>query len=299
MEQRTLSPEELDDFRKTGYIVVKGILSSVDCAKFDRQIVQSALWNCAGVHENDPSTWNSKLLRSMATSDTVKTKYLSGAMIRKADGSDPIADEDNIQLDPLNSILHQLHGGMNGHPSWEWIHSNLGWIHVRFPLYTDPSPFKDYIDLLSWHIDGGHFSPHYIDSPEQSVIILPMIRDVSIGGGNTLVLKKSHIYMAHQLKKAGSKGIPKEITQNLNNVATFWPIDLIEEIAPCNAGDVILIHPFLIHSAGLAKSGNPIRIAFNMGVKWKQDMRNDERSKSWMEDSISWCLQQRLNFLHD
>ena len=41
-------------------------------------------------------------------------------------------------------------------------------------------------------------------------------------------------------------------------------------MAPCEAGDVFLLRPFLVHAAGQAHEGHPLRIAFNMGVKWKR-----------------------------
>lgn len=298
MGNRLLSEEELEELKHNGFIVISGILDPDTCKTFDRNIVQPALFENGAILEDDPSTWNSELLKAMATGDYKKDEgVLTGVMVRKSDGSDPISDEDSISLDCLKPILHQLHGGMEENPSWDWIHSNVGWIHVRFPVNEEGEEFRT--DLLSWHVDGGHFSPHFLDSPEQSVIILPMIRDVADGGGNTVVLKQSHIYIAKKLKEAGNRGIPKEITQNLNDVAKIWPKHLIETISPCNAGDILIMHPFLIHSAGRAQKNHPLRIAFNMGLKWKKEklhLNDFECSQSWMEQSIVWCLNQSLDF---
>eukprot|EP01083_Nonionella_stella_P196797 723904_1 len=264
-----------------------------------------------------------------------------------------------------------------GTRNWEWLHSNLGWIHVRFPCVVPNSISKsnpkeanplnddDRVDLhassyRSWHVDGGHFTPHHLNSREQSVIVLPMIRDVAKGGGNTMVLKRSHIYMAQKLHAAdsnskgahttihhvegkvqdgqqnsvlgggGGGGIPREETQNANDIAAMWPDDLIVEMAPCGAGDVLLMHPFLVHAAGIAEIGHPMRIAFNMGVRWTRDVHvgsniedehdnenkdgidNDhegydmdangsyhrtrkQRCCSPLEEMIGWCLHQKLS----
>jgi len=70
----------------------------------------------------------------------------------------------------------------------------------------------------------------------------------------------------------GGGGIPKEETQNANDIAAIWPDDMIVEMAPCGAGDVLLMHPFLVHAAGIAEIGHPMRIAFNMGVRWTRDV---------------------------
>jgi hypothetical protein len=301
MEKVLLSNEELETFKQNGYVVIKGILDSATCKNFDRNVVQPALFQHAGILEDDSSTWNnSEFLKSIATADFQKDGVLKGVMVRKHDGSDPISDENSISLDCLNPILHQLHGGTDENPCWDWIHSNVGWIHVRFPLGETDEKYTT--DSLSWHVDGGHFSPHYLESPEQSVIILPMIRDVADGGGNTVVLKKSHIYIAQELKEAGSYGISKDITQNLNRVAKMWPNYLIETISPCKAGDILLMHPLLVHTAGRALKNHPLRIAFNMGVKWKKDklcLCDFECNQSWMEKNLVWCLNQSLDFIHE
>lgn len=175
---------------------------------------------------------------------------------------------------------------------------------VRLPINS----IKEKKELSTYHVDGGHFSPHFIDSPEQSIIILPMIRSVQEGGGNTIVLEKSNIYFAQQLHRE-EVGIPKNQTQNLSHIAHFWPDELIKEIAPCDVGDILLMHPFLIHSAGQTSKGHPIRIAFNMGVRWKRkpvvpivenEDSNNNGNSSWLEQSVSWCLNQSTkSFLKD
>eukprot|EP00553_Chaetoceros_curvisetus_P007507 CAMPEP_0204626144 /NCGR_PEP_ID=MMETSP0717-20131115/11799_1 /ASSEMBLY_ACC=CAM_ASM_000666 /TAXON_ID=230516 /ORGANISM="Chaetoceros curvisetus" /LENGTH=131 /DNA_ID=CAMNT_0051642015 /DNA_START=178 /DNA_END=573 /DNA_ORIENTATION=- len=125
-----------------------------------------------------------------------------------------------------------------------------------------------------------------------------MIRSVDNGGGNTVVLKKSHIYMAQRLRDAGKEGIPKEVTQNANDIARIWPQDLFFEIAPCCAGDILLMHPFLVHAAGFADEGKPLRIAFNMGVRWTKDPTIGEKGQhSFLEECIGWSLEHELLFL--
>lgn len=298
-EEKSLNNSQLEEFQQNGYLLLKGILDPAECQQFDVNTVQPALQQNSGIDPNDSNTWNTDRLKSMATGDynDKQANILPGVMVRKEDGCDPIPDERNLDLSPLKPILDQLHGDSN---AWEWMHKNVGWIHVRFPL--DIEERVEAKDLNTWHVDGGHFTPHFVDSPEQSVIVLPMIRPVSVGGGNTLVLKKSHIYMAQRLAQAGKDGIPKEETQNANEIARMWPENLIAETAPCEAGDVLLLHPFLVHAAGQACKGHPLRIAFNMGLRWRRKPILDaedvlEEQHGWLEKSMYWSLNQSLDFL--
>lgn len=43
----------------------------------------------------------------------------------------------------------------------------------------------------------------------------------------------------------------------------------VVQAAPCRAGDVLIMHPFLVHSASLNYS-NDMRLAFNLGVRWRR-----------------------------
>ena len=47
----------------------------------------------------------------------------------------------------------------------------------------------------------------------------------------------------------------------------------VVQAAPCRAGDVLIMHPFLVHSASLNYS-TEMRLAFNLGVRWRSDDSN-------------------------
>ncbi len=221
----------------------------------------------------------------------------------------------------LNGILDELHSP--GHPMscspnnkrrWEYIHpNNVGWIHVRLPLSYDdrlkkycnsnnyqqrhnnstrhPHSQKFHIPFNegTWHVDGGHFNPHKLSSLDQSIILLPMLRDVkSDGGGNTLLLAGSHVNIARHLydhRQSTSGGIDKnELNSYCEDLSKAWSKDFIVEAAPCCAGDILLLHPFLVHSAGwntreVEKSDAiRFRLTFNIGLKWKESSFIQERN---------------------
>jgi hypothetical protein len=285
MQPQPLSASQLQQFSRDGFLLIRNVLDAAECARFDREVLQPALRACGGINEEDPSTWSNHKLNSMATGDYDETSKgpIPGAMIWKGteDGKgDPIPDELCLDMSPMNPILNQLHGDST---CWKWQHSNLGWIHVRFPVHDEPEK--------RWHVDGGHFDPHYLHSPEQSVVVLPMVRSVAKGGGNTSVLAKSHRYMSHLLYASGKDGVSKKITQDCRELGKVWPIDQIVEVEPCQAGDVLLLHPFVVHAAGFTRPGHPLRISFNMGTQWTRPVMVCEAS-SWLEDSIWDALQE-------
>ena len=53
----------------------------------------------------------------------------------------------------------------------------------------------------------------------------------------------------------------------------------VVQAAPCRAGDVLIMHPFLVHSASLNYSTD-MRLAFNLGVRWRRGATNEQSGAS-------------------
>ena len=268
-----LTTEQLELFHQDGYLVVPNVLDN--CQDFVDETLRPHL-----------QTYDWKNLQHFTTGDYDPELHteIPGAMLRNADGSDPLSDNGQawiLENETLMAILHQLHDS-----KWEWLHpQNVGWIHVRL-LVENASQFEP-----RWHVDGGHFSSHYVTSPEQSVIVLPMLHHVEAQAGNTLVLPKSHHYMA-QLLNSKKNGVDKSITQDCRALGRVWPD--VREIAPCRAGDVLLLHPLVVHAAGFHTNPSADRrITFNMGVKWTRKL-SLEKPTSWLEASLKRSLEETI-----
>jgi ectoine hydroxylase-related dioxygenase (phytanoyl-CoA dioxygenase family) len=275
-QEAPLTSEQLENFHRNGFLVVPNVLDDACREYFDAAL--SPILN----HFDKADEYTR---RSMATGDA-RGDEVPGVMIRNADGSDPLPDlgqECLLQNVKLVSILDQLHGADN----WEWLHpTNVGWIHVRLPVSS--STACEY----RWHLDGGHFNPHYLTSPDQSVVVLPILHDVSPGGGNTVVLPQSHHSIAKLLSSC-PHGIDKRMTQDCRVLVGHWTGPPAQEVAPCRAGDLVILHPFVIHAAGFHT--NPSiqtrRVTFNLGVKWKKELNMADPNKSWLEASIQRSLE--------
>jgi len=185
----------------------------------------------------------------------------------------------------LNRFLDLLHETDEPHdagntPSWKWLHDdNVGWIHIRFPHSpasspASPAPPCVWPPSVGWHVDGGHFNVHHLNSCSQSFIILPMVRDVKPGGGGTCVLAGSHIQVAQYLLQKGRAG---STHRRLNEMVANYLVPKAAVMIPNNfvdcaaaAGDVLILHPHVAHAASHCNAGHPQRITFNMGTQWNR-----------------------------
>ena len=179
----------------------------------------------------------------------------------------------------------------------------------------------DALDLRSldnWHNDGDWFT-HFLDSPEQALLVIPLFSDIKPKGGGTalctdgigLVAKRlvctdsstciCHAYpdetkydhpdgMTPFLMPRGSPDIPKSHPDR-RKVWTTWVQDpqstrnesFIE--ATGEVGDVYILHPFMLHSAS-KNLRRDIRIITNPPVSLKEPFiynRNDPSEYSLVE----------------
>lgn len=118
-------------------------------------------------------------------------------------------------------------------------------------------------DLNGWHVDGDFFV-HFLDSPEQGLLVIPLFTDIVPGGGGTVLCPEALPHIAQWLhdhpdgvspqmavrdgadfSTKGKKLSYKELAVRSNN--------FVEATGEC--GDVYLLHPLMLHSA----STNPLR----------------------------------------
>lgn len=127
-------------------------------------------------------------------------------------------------------------------------------------------------DLDNWHCDGDFFV-HYLDSPEQALLVIPLFSDIQPLGGGTYIAPDGIDIIARYLAAHPEGVIPEDRTFRPSTCITtdkekwkddpgFW--SHLEEIKRCRkfvevtgeVGDVVLLHPLMMHSA----SKNNLRI---------------------------------------
>ena len=117
--------------------------------------------------------------------------------------------------------------------------------------------------LDNWHIDGDFFV-HYLDSPEQALLVIPLFSDIQPRGGGTYI-SPDGIDLAAKYLAAHPEGVVPVPGQRLvPSTSTFAdPADdpdgwsHMTAVKQCarfaeitgDVGDVILLHPLMLHSA--------------------------------------------------
>ena len=272
------SSHDVMKFFKDGFVVLENCVPRAECQRFYRETLEPTLKEY-NIDCNDPTTWCLENVSAYVMNEGSIDGKAVGIMVRDLGrgGADPIQHDTDkrwpalFQSEKLLKFLDFLHGDAK---NWHWLHDdNVGWIHARFPVLSKDDEVRreqlSAVQAFNWHVDGGHFDIHKISSLEQSVVALPIICDVERNGGNTLVIGGSHRHVLRHLKDNAEIGVHKsELHQFCENFAQNAHSHDIIEASPCKAGDVLVLHPFVIHCASVNSVGNGVRLTFNMGTRW-------------------------------
>ncbi|KAI1384602.1 uncharacterized protein F4822DRAFT_433143 [Hypoxylon trugodes] len=151
-----------------------------------------------------------------------------------------------------------------------------------------PVPPKE---LVNWHVDGDFFV-HYLDSPEQALLVIPLFTDIVTEGGGTMICPPAIERVARQMFEHPEGVSPRMVPRahpdfprerNLEwyaNIAQSCADDEFVE-ATGNVGDVYLLHPLMMHSATSNAKRN-VRIITNPPVSLVEPFQFDrERGEEY------------------
>jgi hypothetical protein len=272
--------DAVDDFNALGYLVVKNAFSKEVAAACKEE-----LWNhireSNGVNRLDHSTWK----------DIVKV----GKVWNASDGypwSELFSDKLNAAI---RTILSHPRGEVTGDTPLVSGKANnhctigeygAGWWTLLMPGFAK-EPWE--VDG-NWHIDGYHYR-HYLFSKEVGLVAMMLFSDILPNGGGTAVAECSHIVASQVLLEAGLRGCTgKELSQAvMNHSGAVY--NIVELTGEC--GDVILLHPFLLHARSKNLYGTPscpgedyeagVRFLCHPAIPLQDHM---DFSKPWAEMSI-------------
>lgn len=230
-----LSPAQHQHFLEHGHVVLHDCFSG---AQADELVADA--WQQLRYDPHDSATWK-QALRIFPPSRSQAIREFS----------------------PLVwSAICELVGGQERVAS---VDNGIGLFVINFrdasdQAWTPPGP-----RLTGWHKDGNHFR-HFLNSPEQGLLVLPLLSDVAARGGGTVLACDSVPLVARYLREHPEGVRPEHL-------------DIMPLVAQCQnfvefsgrVGDVALIHPFVLHSGSQNHSGTP-RFMLNINVELKAPM---------------------------
>lgn len=155
--QPVLSPQQIEHFMQHGYVHLTGCFSREQAAEWTRD-----LWTRLGYSPTDPSTWTQERI-NMPSHRLVDVQQFAPtawkAICQLLGGEERVSAESSRWTDGLIVNL----GDPGGDTRW-----------------VQPQ------DLTGWHVDGDFFM-HYLDSPEQALLVIPLFSDIQERAGGTLI----------------------------------------------------------------------------------------------------------------
>ncbi|KAJ1306274.1 hypothetical protein OPQ81_010977 [Rhizoctonia solani] len=233
-----------------GYVVIKKALKEewIDRATHD-------IWVRLGFDQNDKSTWTQERIhqpwhRKVPAKEVAPAAW--GAICELLGGEERIVE---FCKEWRDSMIVNL-----GAERWET---------------EDIKPRE----LDNWHCDGDFFL-HFLDSPEQALLVIPLYSDIKPRGGGTYIAEDSIGVIARWLRDH-----PEGVAPGLG--PDEGKFDFSARLKECNVftemtgerGDVILLHPLMLHSASKNHTRS-IRFITNPPVSLKEPFKFNRSNSS-------------------
>lgn len=210
MAFKVLSPLQVEEFMELGHTRLEEAFPRAQALA-----AREFLWEQVarrGPRAGDPATWTQPMVH-------IQESY-----------NDPVfqACATERLADAIEDLVGEGRWATRGRPS------GWGWWPVNFALGAD----REWdVPTGGWHWDGQHFR-HYVDAPDQGLLLLCLFSEVRPHGGGTVVAEGSHAVVADFLNRH-PEGLP-----------------LGEAIRACNRS-----HPWLAELTGAqGQSGPPADI---------------------------------------
>lgn len=233
MAATIFSSNQIEQFIEEGYTMLRGAFPRRVAEAVHRLVVQKV-----GADRDDPATWTKPF-----------------AHLAEIYADEPFASALTPRLkDALDELL--------GAGRWE-LPEGLGWWPVIFPGF-EKGPWRP--PTSGWHVDGIHFH-HHLDSSDQALLPIFLFNDMGPGDGGTCISVGSHKITARLLRDAEPAGLSaNELAERVNAADRKQVVEVSGQ-----AGDVALMHPFMLHTRGV-NVGKSIRVICNPCVRFHEKM---------------------------
>ena len=140
---------------------------------------------------------------------------------------------------------------------------------VNFSLGADQPWRQPQAEGFNWHKDGSYFR-HFCDSREKALLLVLFWNDVEHQGGGTFIAADSPKHVAQKLLEHPDGIEPK----TFDFPAIIQKCHDFRELVG-KAGDLYIIHPYMLHASSANHSGRP-RVMSNPPVVLKEPLRLDQ-----------------------
>jgi hypothetical protein len=259
-----LSAAEIEHFLAHGFVQLSDCFDTSPGSHAGRWIRESWLRN--GLPPDDVSKWPIDKIH-MPSQEYVRVREFSprafAAISELCGGEDRVA----------------------GDLSWgNGFIANYGF--GRDKAWVAPGP-----EAEGWHVDGDFFL-HFLDSADQALLVIVLFSEVRPQGGGTFIACDSVPIVARYLA-AHPEGIDPHQFPNRELIKSCRDF---REVTG-KPGDVILLHPFMIHTSSF--NHQPIaRLMINPPAVLREPMRLDRRSDGSAYSPIEQAIHRALGVAH-
>ena len=250
---KTLTAAQVQSFLDNGYLVVK---QCVDPAHIQRWVDRG--WERLGYSPTDPATWQKDIVWMKNESEVAIRDIAPRAWAALLE---VVGGEERLETQVMDTPAHFY--PVN---SFNWSDALI----VNLRRGADQSWQPPSAQTGGWHKDGGYFK-HFLDSPEQGLLTIVCWTDMRHQGGGTFIAPDSVGVVARYMLEHPEGIAPDgfEIQKLLDQCTRF------EELTG-DAGDFIILHPYMLHGSSQNVLGAP-RIITNPPV-WLKEPFNFHRA---------------------
>ena len=254
---QSLTDAQAQEFINKGYITLK------KC--FDRELAQAWTGDAfkrLGYDPEDASTWEKPIVwldhyNKMPVRDFAPKAW--GAIC------DIVGGEERI--DPSTRFIESKH--FTTIEPLNWSDSFV----VNFHKGDDEPWQPPSAQVKGWHKDGSFFR-HFLDSWEQVLLVIVLWSDIEHKGGGTFIAPDSIKKMAKFFLEHPEGVAP----QDFNFQSLIAECEEFAEVTG-EVGDVIIMHPFMLHASSQNHSGK-VRFITNPPVILKEPLNLNRENKA-------------------
>lgn len=231
---RVLTDADVQMFLTRGFVFLPGAIPQETVAEYTANV-----WERLGYDSDNPDTWE-KHWTPLLTENARPVQDVSPVAYNAICD---LCNEDRIESSSWGDGLIVNLGRAEDAELWEP------------PTATAPG----------WHTDGDFFR-HFLDSPEQGLLSIVLWSDVLPQNGATFVAGDSVPHVARHYAEHPEGMLPNELgtSEQIRKCTDFFE-------ATGKAGDVYLLHPFVIHASSRNARRIP-RYITNPPVSLKEPM---------------------------